>query len=283
MRRKPTPQPLALALALGEGNSKPSTTQTANPSTDAIPIVNANTTANTNATGHFGAGAGATAMGAVTGTMTTNKAGARGEPASTETATQNTYVSPAISRSPVSLQSLQSLQSPQSHPSLQSQPSQQSLRSQHSQSHSQHSTPLTSRFASKRPQTSQTGRGALHTSNTSTNNLSPPHRPPQLQLQNEQSRDNSTAKHPPTASSPYYDKTPGSAPPAFRHVSTEGGKRPSTKSGFFHFNKSSSKGSNQLHNPTSSYPESREQLATRGPDGQGVPKSASMPSLNGGA
>ncbi|KAK2612424.1 hypothetical protein QQS21_001528 [Conoideocrella luteorostrata] len=157
--------------------------------------------------------------------------------------------------------------------------------SQHSQpsppsqpSYSQHSSPaLTSRFAAgKRPQTAQTaqsGTGVLHTSNSSsTNDLRQSHRPPQLQLHQPQTRDDGAPNYPPVPS-PYYDQTPGSASsPAFRHASTEGGRRPATKSGLFHFTKSTSKGSNQLPYPTSPYLESREQTLTGASDGSGVPK-----------
>jgi hypothetical protein len=201
------------------------------------------------------------AMGAKPGATSATATGVMG-PLSTETARQKASVSPARSRPPVSLQS---------------QPSQQSLKSEHSQSHSQSqshvrsqpSTSLTSRFAAtRRPQTSQTGREPLQISTKDSSQQ--PHRPPQLQLQQEQPRDNTATNPPLAASSPYNAQTPGSAPPAVRQHTTEGAKRPSTKSGFFHFNKSS-KGSNHLlHKPSS-----QEQLAAGPTDWTSAPKSAS--------
>jgi hypothetical protein len=250
MGRKATPQP----LALGEGSSKAHKHANSNQHTNTL-VHHIGAAGATGPTAAGASGATGTAMLHVVGT------GARGEPLTAETAMQDANVSPAKSRSPVSLQS---------------QPSQQSLRSEHSPFHSrsQTSTSLTSRFAAtKRPQTSQADKAPLP---TSTNK-----RPPQLQLHQGQLRDNSTAtKNPSAATSPYYDEqAPKSPLQALRAASTEGERRPSTKSGFFHFTKSSKSSNQLLQSSASPFPDSQEQQERRAIkeiDGPVVPKTASM-------
>ncbi|KAG6098136.1 hypothetical protein E4U30_008332 [Claviceps sp. LM220 group G6] len=96
----------------------------------------------------------------------------------------------------------------------------------------------------------------------------------------EQSRDDTTLDYYPLSSpSPYHGQTPvpaspaSPAPPPPRHAAAPEGRRPGTKSGFFHFNKSSSKGSGQLHFLTSSRPGSRQRAFSGHPDGSSAPKS----------
>ncbi|KAK8930335.1 putative Rho-type GTPase-activating protein 2 [Metarhizium anisopliae] len=246
MGRRPTPQPLPL------GSTKANTSANSIRSTynrgHRLGATGATAAAAT------GFGLGATAQATRTGTAACIESTA-------ETAAQTANVSPIHPRPPVSLQPSLPL-------SLQSQPSQHSLQSElsQSQSHSrsQPSVSLTSRFAAtKRPQTSQssqTGRGHMPTLGHETSQP----RPPQLQLQHEQSP-------------PYHDQISGSASLAFRQVSSDAEKRPSTKSGFFHFNKSS-KSSNQLpQNPCPQLSDSQEYLATRGPEEPRAPKSENFP------
>ncbi|KAH0601008.1 hypothetical protein MHUMG1_02009 [Metarhizium humberi] len=217
MGRRPTPQPLPLGST--KANTSANSIRSTHNRGHRLGATGATAAAAT------GFGLGATAQATRTGTAACIESTA-------ETAAQTANVSPIHPRPPVSLQPSLPL-------SLQSQPSQHSLQSElsQSQSHSrsQPSVSLTSRFAAtKRPQTSQTshasqtGRGHMPTLGHETNQP----RPPQLQLQHEQSP-------------PYHDQISGSASPAFRQVSSDAEKRPSTKSGFFHFNKSS-KSSNQL-------------------------------------
>ncbi|KAK9436355.1 RhoGAP domain containing protein [Metarhizium brunneum] len=246
MGRRPTPQPLPLGST--KANTSANSIRSTHNRGDRLGATGATAAAAT------GFGLGATAQATRTGTAACIESTA-------ETAVQTANVSPIHPRPPVSLQPSLPL-------SLQSQPSQHSLQSELSQSQShprsQPSVSLTSRFAAtKRPQTSQasqTGRGHMLTLGHETNQP----RPPQLQLQHEQSP-------------PYHDQISGSASPAFRQVTSDAEKRPSTKSGFFHFNKSS-KSSNQLpQNPCPQLSDSQEYLATRGPEEPRAPKSENFP------
>ncbi|TWU76940.1 hypothetical protein ED733_007051 [Metarhizium rileyi] len=213
------------------------------------PTSNSNTNTHTLAHGVGAIGAATAATAAATGpgfgatVQATTRTGA-------ETAVPGANVSPARSTS------------------LQSQPSQLSLQSEpsHSQSHSraQPSISLTSRFAAaQRPQTAQPLQPS-QTSHTSIHALNQPHRPPHLQLQ-------------PGQTPPYYGQSPGSAPLAFRHASSDAGKQPSTRSGLFHFNKSSKSLNQLLHNPTPQQSNSRGHLSAGRPDEPATPESANLP------
>ncbi|KAG6016469.1 hypothetical protein E4U54_001393, partial [Claviceps lovelessii] len=99
--------------------------------------------------------------------------------------------------------------------------------------------------------------------------LHPPH---------QHSRDNtSPAFCPPPVPSPCYDQATAPVSPASasasRHAVAPGGRRPGTRSGFFHFSKPSSKGFGQLHVPTSSHPDTRQLALSADPDGSSAPKS----------
>ncbi|KHN96336.1 RhoGAP domain containing protein [Metarhizium album ARSEF 1941] len=269
MGRRPTPQPLPLGLA----STKANTSANANPdnthsrslrlgATGAVATATATAPAAA-AAASAAAAAAATGFGLQATVQATGSGTATCNDSTAETAVQAAKALPGHpASSPVSTQSSLSL----SLPSLQSQPSLQSPQPEpsHSQSHSrsQPSVSLTSRFAAaKRRQTSQTptARGHLQTPACESNRL---RRPPQLQLQ-------------PGQSAQYHDQNPASPSLAVRHA--DGGKRPSTRSGFFHSDKSFNSSNQVVHDSRPQFSHSREHLAARGPQEPRAPKSANFP------
>ncbi|KAG5983778.1 hypothetical protein E4U55_007177 [Claviceps digitariae] len=98
--------------------------------------------------------------------------------------------------------------------------------------------------------------------------LHPPH---------QQARDDVTpAFCPPPVPSPCYDQASAPVSPASRHAAPQGSRRPGTKSGFFHFTKSSSKGFSQLHAPTSPHSDPRQLALSGDSDGSSAPRSGGL-------